>query len=280
MSIEVILLGTSQDGGLPQAGCQCSQCLDAHSNPAQRRYVVSLGIISNSTKQYWMIDATPDFREQLALLQSKYLNYNLAGIFLTHAHMGHYAGLLHLGREAMNSVALPVYASQGMEEYLTKNHPWTQLIENRNVIIRRMIPEQEVVLSPYLQITPLLVPHRDEWSDALAFILCGLRKKLFYCPDIDSWDAWKQDIRSFIEEMDIALLDATFFSADELPSRDLSKIPHPLATDTAQRLAGVSCEVRLIHLNHSNPLHRLSPELDWLENQGLGVGIQGESWGL
>jgi len=81
------------------------------------------------------------------------------------------------------------------------------------------------------------------------------------------------------------LLDATFFSADELPGRDLSQISHPLATDTAEQLAGVDCDVRLIHLNHSNPLHRFGPERQacfacTLAAQGIGVGAFGQRWRL
>jgi pyrroloquinoline quinone biosynthesis protein B len=128
--------------------------------------------------------------------------------------------------------------------------------------------------------TPLPVPHRDEYSDTLAFVVRGGGWRLFYCPDVDAWDRWDRDLRQFVSGMDVALLDGTFFSTQELPGRDISQIPHPLAADTAERLAGVDCDVRLIHLNHTNPLLGPAPERGWLESQGLGVGAVGARWRL
>jgi len=121
VSVEAILLGTAQDGGLPQAGCDCQHCRAAHEDPRQRRWVACLGLVDRDTRQSWIIDATPDFREQLHLLQSLTPECRLSGILLTHAHAGHYAGLIHLGREAWNTERMPVYASQRMASCATSN---------------------------------------------------------------------------------------------------------------------------------------------------------------
>ncbi len=64
--------------------------------------------------------------------------------------------------------------------------------------------------------TPLAVPHRDELSDTLSFVVAAPRRRLFYCPDIDGWDAWDRDVRRLVADVDVALLDGTFFSAGEL----------------------------------------------------------------
>jgi pyrroloquinoline quinone biosynthesis protein B len=280
MTIEAILLGTAQDGGVPQAGCYCAHCASARADPSSRRLVTCLGLVDHTTRQSWLMDATPDFREQLHALHSLAPDCPLAGILLTHAHMGHYTGLIHLGREAWNTRDLAVYTSPRMANFLRHNAPWSQLVALGNIELCLLTPGGETKLSPNLHLMPLSVPHRDEFSDTLAFVVRGPTQRLFYCPDIDTWDRWEHDLRSFVAEMDVALLDATFFSADELPGRDLSQIPHPLATDTAERLAGVDCDVRLIHLNHSNPLHRSGPERDWLAARGIGVGAFGERWWL
>jgi pyrroloquinoline quinone biosynthesis protein B len=283
MIVEAILLGTAQDGGVPQAGCYCANCGPARTDPTRRKLVACLGLVDHATRQSWLIDATPDFREQLHALHSLAPDCPLAGIVLTHAHIGHYTGLIHLGHEAWGTRGLPVYASPRMAGFLRDNAPWSQLVSLGNIKLRLLMPGGDAQLSPNLHLTPLLVPHRDEFSDTLAFVVHGLggsRRQLFYCPDIDTWDEWEHDLRQFVADIDVALLDATFFSADELPGRDLSQIPHPLATDTAERLAGVDCDVRLIHLNHSNPLHRSGPERDWLEARGIGVGGFGERWRL
>lgn len=280
MSVEAILLGVAQDGGVPQAGCSCAQCGPAHADPAQRRWVSCLGLVDRVTHQSWLIDATPDLREQVHALRELAPDCVLAGIALTHAHIGHYAGLIHLGREAWNKRDLPVYVSARMAEFLRENGPWSQLVKSGNIKLCLLAPALELSLSPHMHLTPWLVPHRDEFSDTLAFVVRGPSRRLFYCPDIDGWDAWDHDLVRFAADVDVALLDGTFYSTGELPGRDVGQIPHPLVTDTAARLAGLDRDVRLIHLNHTNPLHRPGPERAWLAAQGLSVGAFGARWRL
>ena len=280
MSVEAILLGTAQDAGVPQAGCACAHCRAAWANPALRRWAACLALVDHAAGQSWLIDATPDFREQVHALHELAPDYPLSGIALTHAHVGHYAGLIHLGREAWNAQGLPLYTSARMADFLGQNAPWAQLVSLGNVELRQLVPEREVQLSPELGLTPLPVPHRAEFADTLAFVVRGPARRLFYCPDIDAWEHWDRDLREFVAGVDVALLDGTFWSAGELPRRDLAEIPHPLGTDTAERLAGVNCDVRLIHLNHSNPLLAPGPERDWLAARGLGLGVVGDRWRL
>lgn len=275
-----ILLGTAQDGGVPQVGCDCAHCGAARTDPARRRWVACLGLVDYATRQSWLIDATPDFREQWHGLHRLAPDCSLAGIVLTHAHIGHYTGLIHLGREAWNTQGLPVYASPRMASFVHRNGPWSQLVALGNIRLCLLTPDRETQLSPNLHLTPVPVPHRDEWSDTLAFVVRGPARRLFYCPDIDAWDRWGHDLRRFVAGMDVALLDGTFFGADELAGRDLSQIPHPLAADTAEQLAGVDCDVRLIHLNHSNPLQGPGPERDWLAARGIRTGTFGARWRL
>jgi pyrroloquinoline quinone biosynthesis protein B len=280
MTVEAILLGTAQDGGVPQAGCTCDHCRAARADAHLRQYVASLGLVDRDAGQSWLIDATPDFREQLHALQEWAPDCTLAGIALTHAHTGHYTGLIHLGREAADVQGLPLYVSARMAAFLRENGPWSQLVALDNVELHILTPDREVQLSPRLWLTPLTVPHRDEYSDTLAFVVRGTQRRLLYCPDIDSWDRWNRDLRQVVSEVDVALLDGTFYSASELPGRDVAQIPHPLATDTAERLAGADCEVYLIHLNHSNPLLRSGSEREWLAARGIGVGTAGLRWRL
>jgi pyrroloquinoline quinone biosynthesis protein B len=280
MSVEAILLGTAQDAGVPQAGCYCPNCQQARTDPTQHQWVVCLGLVDHTTHQSWLIDATPDFREQLHALRQFAPDCPLAGIILTHAHIGHYTGLIHLGLEVMNVQHLPLYVAARMAHFLSHNVPWSHLVNQSHVSLRELTSGLEMQLSPALRLLPLDVPHRAEWSDTLAAIVSGSKRRLFYCPDIDGWDGWTHDLRSVVEEVDVALLDGSFFSAAELPGRDLAQIPHPFVTDTAARLAGVAAEVRFIHLNHSNPLLTDGPERAWLARQGFGVGEFGLRWVL
>ena len=280
MSVEAILLGTAQDGGVPQAGCHCANCRAAWADPVLRRRVACLGLVDRAACQSWLVDATPNLPEQVHLLGELAPVCPLGGILLTHAHSGHYTGLAYLGREAWNTNRMPVYASERMAGFLEGNEPWARLVARGNMELRLLAPGLELRLSAELAVTPMRVPHRDELSDTLAFVIRGPERRLLYCPDIDAWGLWDRDVRQLVEEMDAALLDGTFYRADELQGRDPAEVPHPLATSTAERLAGVECEVRLIHLNHTNPLLNAGPEREWLARRGIGLGEMGMRWPL
>lgn len=275
MTVEAILLGSAQDAGVPQAGCYCTNCRAVREGRAQREYATSLALVDHAEGVSWIIDATPDFREQLALLHEFAPDCPLRGILLTHAHIGHYAGLLHLGRESMNTNLLPVYASAGMGHFLRHNAPWSQLFDLGNIALCELPPRAAQQLSPGLSVEAMPVPHRAEFSDTLAFLVRGPQRSLFHCPDIDAWEAWDRPLARFLGDVDIALLDGTFHTAGELPGRDLSEIPHPLVEDTLRHLEGVTSEVHMVHLNHSNALLADGEERRALRARGIGVGATG-----
>ena len=101
------------------------------------------------------------------------------------------------------------------------------------------------------------VPHRDELSDTVGFVVRGPRRSLLYVPDIDKWERWERSLEDEVAAVDVAFLDGTFAAADEVPGRSLSEIPHPLVSETIARLAAkpaLGRRVLFIHLNHTNPL--------------------------
>ena len=98
--------------------------------------MVSLGLVDPANNKTWMIEATPNFPVQCKLIKDEagFSNKETPdGIFLTHAHIGHYSGLMYLGREAMNSSDIPVYAMTRMKGFLIQNGPWNQLVNIRNI---------------------------------------------------------------------------------------------------------------------------------------------------
>ena len=280
MSVEAVLLGIAQDAGVPQIGCDCPACAAARADPRLRQRTVSVGLIDTEARASWIVDATPDFREQYDALRALAPGCPLQGVLLTHIHIGHYLGLTQLGKEALNARGMPALCSPRAAEFLKSNGPWSQLVGNGNISLSAWTTGAPIALSPALAVTPVPVPHRAEFSDTVAFSIAGPHQRLFYCPDIDRWEAWEQDIRAVVGAHNVSLLDATFFSGAELPGRDMSKIPHPLVGDTVARLRGTPAEVAFIHLNHSNPLLRDTPERAWLREQGFGVGAQGQTWRL
>jgi pyrroloquinoline quinone biosynthesis protein B len=261
-----ILLGLAQDGGYPQAGCARPDCEAAWTDQRLRRHVASLGIIDPLSNERWMIDATPDFPEQLRMLSGP-----LNGILLTHAHIGHYLGLAHLGREVMGARRIPVYAMPRMKAFLEKNGPWDQLVRLGNIELRALQDGVEVPLNERITVTPLVVPHRDEYSETVAFIVKMPGRSVLWLPDIDKWEKWSTKIEDVVARVDVAYLDGTFFDESELPGRNLSEIPHPTIRESMARLREHAAKVRFIHLNQSNPVLR-DPGMV----KPFRVGVEGE----
>ena len=251
----VVVLGIAQDGGLPHAGCLKSCCKNLWGTGNNEK-VASIGIVDPKTGQSWLIDATPDFASQLHILENIHKT-KLSGIFLTHAHIGHYSGLLQLGREVMGAKDMPVYAMPRMKSFLYENSPWNQLLSLENIKIIDLKNSKEIKLSSQLYIEPFLVPHRDEFSETVGYRVMSNKKSLVYIPDIDKWSKWDQDIFQVVLHSDFALLDGTFYSSEEIPHRDMSEIPHPFIIETMDLLNDMNIKNRkkiyFIHFNHSNP---------------------------
>ena len=277
--IEAVLLGVAQDAGLPQAACDCVNCSTARIH-GHHPYVVSIGIIDHTEQRYWMVDASPDFPMQLQMLRERAPRATFAGLILTHAHMGHYTGLVHLGRESMDIRGLGLWCSRAMQDFLCSNAPWARLLDDGNVVPQEIRHQQTFMLGSEVEVTPWRVPHRAEFTDTYAFLLRGAGRQVFYCPDIDSWDGLTLDLDSILAAGDVALMDGSFFSADELTHRDITLVPHPVVSDTVNRYGSQAFTLILVHLNHTNPLWRPGHALTWLEGHGVAVGRRGQVWTL
>ena len=257
----LIVLGTVQDAGSPHMGCKKKCCESLFINPDPTRMVVSLGIVDSENEKTWLIESTPDFPIQCKLIQKEASFTNKEtpdGIFLTHAHIGHYAGLMYLGREAMGSSEVPVYAMTRMKGFLIQNGPWNQLVNIRNIQINNIEHNQSLKLSKQLSITPFLVPHRDEYSETVGYIIDGPNKKIAFIPDIDKWGKWNKDIISLVKNVDLAFIDGTFYDSNEINNRNMSEIPHPFVVESVELFKDLTlkekAKVVFIHMNHTNPL--------------------------
>jgi pyrroloquinoline quinone biosynthesis protein B len=280
------VLGVVQDAGYPQTGCYAAHCMPAWQDPALRRGAVSLGLIDPGSGKKYIIEATPDFPSQLYDLEKEAptAQFELAGIFLTHAHIGHYTGLMFLGREAMGASSVPVFAMPRMTNYLQANGPWSQLVDYRNIILKPLQADVSESLGA-LEVTPFLVPHRDEYSETVGFRIKGPNKSAVFIPDIDKWSKWQTELSDLIKTVDYALIDATFYADGELPGRDMSKIPHPFAVESMKLLEHLADEERdkvwFIHMNHTNPLlDPASKETREVQARGFHVAVEGLRLGL
>jgi pyrroloquinoline quinone biosynthesis protein B len=255
-------LGTAQDGGIPHAACSCERCEAARRDPARRRRIASLAIVVPSTGRRFLVDASADLREQLDRLpllghpRGATDRTPVDGVLLTHAHVGHYLGLAFFGYEAIHTRGTPVFATPRMAGFLRANGPWSRLVAREEIVLREMPPGVPLELDDGVRVTPFAVPHRDEDSDTVGFKIEGPHAVVIYVPDTDGWGAWNPSLATVLEGSTVALLDGTFYAADELPGRDVSKIGHPLITSTMALLgddvrAG-RLRVAFTHLNHSN----------------------------
>ncbi|MEQ1832252.1 MAG: MBL fold metallo-hydrolase [Candidatus Eisenbacteria bacterium] len=271
-----VVLGTAQDGGVPQAGCTKACC--AHG---RHEAVSSLALVDPASRQWWWFDATPDAGEQLARLRALAPTCTLAGVFVTHAHIGHYTGLMHFGREVMGTHDMPVWAMPRLRDYLATNGPWSQLVRLRNIVLQPLAADSTVTLGDSLRVTPFRVPHRDEYSETVGFRIEGPRGVTVYLPDIDKWERWDRSIDDVIADATTAYLDGTFFDAAELPGRDMREIPHPFIVESLARFAtlppAARARVRFIHLNHTNRAALAgSRERRQVEAAGAHVAVTGE----
>jgi pyrroloquinoline quinone biosynthesis protein B len=247
---ELVVLGRAQDAGIPQLGCTQAACVDRRAGRLPQERVSSVGLRHTGTGRAYLFDATPDFPSQVHSLTG---GRAPDGIFLTHGHIGHYTGLMYLGRESTSASKVPVYGTARMAAFLKGNGPWSQLVSLGNIALDEVVPDRTVDLGDGVRVTPFLVPHRDEFTDTVGYLIAGPNKKALYIPDIDQWSKWDRDIRALADTVDYALLDGTFASAGEIPGRSTADIPHPMMSDTRARLKGSRAQLWFIHLNHTNP---------------------------
>ena len=269
----VAVLGIAQDAGYPQAGCDLDCCRDVWKEPSLRQYATCLAIVDPISHERWLLECTPDFKDQLKALDqldqldpidSKSGVKGLTGILLTHAHIGHYTGLIHLGHEATGAKNTPVYAMPRMAKFLRTSGPWSQLVEYQNIELRALKNKQPIKLNERITVTPIQVPHRDEFSETVAFRVDGPNHSVLFLPDIDKWGRWEENVEDVVASVDRAYVDGTFYGDGELPNRPMDQIPHPFIVESMERFksAPISerAKIHFIHFNHTNPVHNSSSE--------------------
>jgi len=286
----VIVLGIAQDGGYPHAGCSKECCEQAWQNESMRRYVTALALTDSAEGKWWLFEATPDIKEQLhyfrQLTAGKY-RYLPDGIFLTHAHIGHYAGLMQLGREVLGANGVPVYTLPRMRSYLEQNGPWSQLVSLGNISLQNMpcrktMNDRETLLklSEQSGVFAFTVPHRDEYSETAGYGIEAGGRKYVFIPDINKWQLWEHELASVTEQADVVLVDGTFYRDGELKGRSMAEVPHPFISETMSLFEGqnahLAARIWFIHFNHTNPLLWDDDACKHVREAGFNIAAQGE----
>lgn len=256
---EIVILGVAQDAGYPQAMCYRPHCLDGWQDKNKRLGATSIAVLNLEGRSKLLFEATPHMPEQLYQLEQVAPTdmFSLDGVFLTHAHIGHYAGLMYFGHEAIGAHKVPVYAMPKMTEFLKTNGPWSQLVNYRNIDLKPLQNNTAVAIKG-IQVTPILVPHRDEFSETVGYYIKGPNKTALFIPDINKWQLWNKNLVDEVKSIDYALIDATFYADGEIPGRSMADIPHPFVVESMALFADAAAEdkakIHFIHMNHTNPL--------------------------
>ena len=282
----ITVLGTAQDGGFPHIGCQRECCANFYNGTAKKQKVVALGLVDKEAQKKFLFEATPDISTQLDNLERNHLKTEtiIDGVFLTHAHIGHYTGLMYFGREALGRKNIPVYAMPKMESFLKNNGPWSQLIDIQNISLTSTKADSIINVTNSLKVTPFLVPHRDEFSETVGYQIQGKRKTALFIPDINKWHLWNKDIVAEVQKVDYAFLDATFLKDGEI-NRPMSEVPHPFIEETIALFENQPEEVKnkviFIHFNHTNPaLQPNSKQRKEVEKLGFRFATEGQNFDL
>jgi len=277
----IYILGNTQDAGLPHIGCQHPFCED-NFNVYEEHYTTSIAVVNSDLKKYILFEATPDITFQLNNLKKNIFDEFLLpeSIYITHAHIGHYTGLMYFGREALGAKDQMVRVLPRMSNFLQNNGPWSQLVDINNIKIKETSFGSSTKELANIDITPVQVPHRDEYSETAGYIIKGKNKKALFIPDIDKWEKWDRDLSQLAKEFDFLLIDATFYDSKEI-NRDISEIPHPLVTETMNLLSGLNKENRnkvyFIHMNHTNMMLDPNSDLSKLVNsKGFNIARLGQ----
>ncbi len=286
--VYALVLGSVQDAGFPQVGCYTDRCNEGRALHAagRGRFVSSLALVEPESERFYLVDATPDITRQIDLITEPAFRRRAAvrrpfdGIFLTHAHIGHYAGLAVLGNEGMGMQETPVYCTRLMANFLAENYPWRYLVEQGRIDLRPLALDRWHRLDPLLEVQLWKVPHRDEQADTVGFVFRGPDASILFLPDINSWSLWERNVAEAVASVDVALLDGSFWSMDELRGRTVEEVPHPLMTQTMDALQEVADQgetrIVLTHLNNSNPaLDEGGTQQAEIARRGFGIAREG-----
>jgi pyrroloquinoline quinone biosynthesis protein B len=305
--MRVRILGSAAGGGFPQWNCGCRTCRAVRENGARalRRTQSSIAV-RGSGSPWLLVNASPDVREQLELLrdpEDRRLRSNpFAAVLLTDAEIDHSAGLIILRESAE---PLRIHGTPAVRRALTDGFPALEVLD-RYCGVRWSDLEPGGVLEvpgeegPSLRVEPFVVSAdpplymrgrggapAGSGADrdlAIGLVVEDLQsgRKALYAPAVAELDD------AMLERLggsDVALIDGTFWSNDELPGQgvgtrtalDMGHLPLSGPEGTLERLRHLGGPRKiLVHINNSNPvLLEDSPERRAVEDAGFEVAYDG-----
>ena len=292
--MRVRVLGSAAGGGFPQWNCHCGTCEAARAGVrAQPRTQSSLAI-RGVEGPWFLVNASPDARQQLETLTSRRVDGvrapPIAGVLLTDAEIDHTAGLLLLRESAM---PLRVFGDAGVERALRDGYPVLPMLKRycgaewQTLEPGRTQPLDGSSLAVELFRAGGDAPRylgSDVDLEASGFIFRDRATGgvVTYVPGLARLD---DGVVTRFAASDLVLVDGTFWRDDELASlgisarsaRDMGHLPLSGPGGTLQTLAGLERPRKaLVHINNTNPiLLEDSPEREEVVRAGIEVAYDG-----
>ena len=299
--MHVVLLGTAAGGGFPQWNCWCPSCRAVRTDPrAARARSQSSAAISADGQRWFLLNASPDVREQLTALRAPQetpaeLRFSpVDGIVFTDAELDHTLGLPLL-RE---SRYLPVYATGAVQRILEDDShllpvtrafaevPVTQLVvgHETGLCTREGRPSGLTVMPFEVPAGPPRFTAAEERGHTVGLIIrdLGTGGRCAFVPGCGGLD---DALLSLLGTSHLLLFDGTFWTDDQLiglgisdrTARQMDHIPVAGPDGSLVRLAGLEGPRRVYtHINNSNPmLLDHGPERAQVVAAGLTVGEDG-----
>jgi pyrroloquinoline quinone biosynthesis protein B len=300
--LRLVLLGTAAGGGFPQWNCWCPICRTGRSDP-RRAFprTQSTAAISTDGERWFLLNASPDIRTQLACLPGTMpagvRHVPVEGIITTDAELDHTLGIVLL-REARN---LQLYATAAVRSILER--------DSRLLPVTRAFAEVMVTEMPLGTRIPLR--YRDGQSSDISVeaftVAAGLPRFASEagtghtvglairdevtggsCAFVPGCGALDSSLLARFEQTDLLLFDGTFWTDDELirlgiadrRALEMDHLPVSGADGSLAHLTRLRRPVKVYtHINNTNPmLIERSPERQMVESAGVQVASDGMSF--
>ena len=292
--MRVRVLGSAAGGGFPQWNCHCETCEAARAGVRARPRTQSSLAIQGADGPWFLVNASPDARQQLetlALPADSVRAAPIAGVLLTDAEIDHTAGLL-LMRES--ATPMRVFGSAGVERALRHAYPVLEMLERYcGAEWQTLEPGETLALAGSTLAVepfevggdaPLYLGGSDVDLEASGFVFrdSASGAVVTYVPGLARWD---DAVLTRFEASDLVLVDGTFWRNDELArlgisdrsARDMGHVPLSGPGGTLEALAGLQRPRKaLVHINNTNPiLLEDSPEREAVLRAGIEVAYDG-----
>ena len=268
------ILGSAAGGGVPQWNCACSNCQAAREGRAPAR-TQSGAAVSVDGERWLLLNCSPDIAAQIEAFEPLQPRARrgtpIDGMAFTDANVDHLGGLATLRQtgdhrfivRSSDIVREIATAQRAFAPFASEPHQWLPVEPDVDC---KAVDARDPA-GTHLRVRPIEVPgttpgydgRRTEAGAVYAYELCdpkGDGPTVLFAPVFAAIDDTLADA---IDRCDVAILDGTFYTDDELVaggmmSKFATDLGHLPVIETLDRLRGIGTRIVFTHLNNSNPM--------------------------